>query len=430
MLTRVIDAARQAGVGQIIVVLGPDSDGTRADLPADITVAIQPEPRGTGDAVLVALPTLSAGVRRVAVLGGDTPLVTGETIRAALDGVPAAPIVLVGANLADPRGYGRVVLGEGDSVLRIVEEADANAHELASTFVNGMIFAFDATWLREALPEVQPSASGEIYLTALVQEAAASGRPARAVRAADPMEIVGVNTRAHLAMTEAAARARVLRRLMEGGVTIIDPASTYVDEWVRVEPDVVIYPQTYLRGQTIVERDCVVGPGADILDCHLREAARVSWSVIEAADIGPRVRIGPHFRVRAGTVVEADAVLGSFGEVKNSRVGERTQMHHFSYLGDAVVGPDVNIGAGSITCNFDGVDKHQTTIGAGVFVGSDSLLVAPITLGDGSMTGAGAVVTRDVAPGDRVVGVPARSIGPRSRAANKPAKPDEDQAPA
>jgi bifunctional UDP-N-acetylglucosamine pyrophosphorylase/glucosamine-1-phosphate N-acetyltransferase len=426
MLARVVSAVREAGIPEIVVVLGPDSDAIRAVLPPDVAIVIQPEPRGTGDAVRVALPHLTSDVRRIVVVGGDTPLVTAETLRSALMGVAGTPIVLVTGSLDDPSGYGRVILGEGAAVERIVEEADATDTERASTLVNGMIFAFDAPWLQDTLPLLKPSASGEIYLTALVAHAADDGRRAHAIPAAEPLEIVGVNTRAQLAMTEAAARARVLRQLMEGGVTIVDPSSTFVDECVRVEADVVIHPQSYLRGDTLIERDCVVGPGAEIVDSHLHVGARVSWSVVEGADVGPRVRIGPYFRVRPGTVLEADVALGSFGEVKNSRVGERTQMHHFSYLGDAVVGADVNIGAGAITCNFDGKAKHQTTIGSHVFIGSDSMLVAPVTIGDGAMTGAGAVVTRDVAPGTRVAGVPARPIGSKGSAQ---APPSEDRTP-
>ncbi len=422
MLSRVIRSVRQAGVTRIVVVLGADAAPIRAALDPDVAIATQPEPRGTGDAVRIGLRELPAEVQRVLVVGGDTPLVTSTTLRGVLNAVPAAPIAMATTSLPDPSGYWRVIVRDGDAVERIVEEAEATPDERASTLVNGMIFAFDGTWLRKALPTLQPSAGGEIYLTALVALAASAGRPARAIAAADPLDVVGVNTRAQLAMIEAAARARVLRRLMDGGVTIIDPATTYVDERVRIDADVVVHPQSYIRGETVIERDCEIGPGAEVVDSRVREGARIWWSVVEGADVGPRVRIGPYFRIRPGAVLEADVQLGSFGEVKNSRVGARTQMHHFSYLGDAVVGPDVNIGAGAITCNYDGIAKHQTTIGAGVFVGSDSLLIAPVTLGDGAMTGAGSVVTRDVAPGARVVGVPARPIGSGKRARRTPAE--------
>ena len=416
MLTRVVRAVQEAGVSRTVVVLGAEADAIRATLPSDITVAIQPEPRGTGDAVRVGLERLPDDAKRLLVVGGDTPLVTSQTLRAVLDATATSPIAMATGHLNDPTGYGRVLIREGGVVERIVEEADATPEERASKLVNGMIFAFAGDWLRSSLPRVQPSSGGEIYLTALVAQAASEGRPARAIPAADSMDVVGVNTRAQLAMTEATARSRILERLMDGGVTIVDPASTYVDEAAQIAADVVIHPQSYIRGASVVERDCVIGPGAEVIDCRVREGARVWWSVVENADIGPRVSIGPYFRVRAGAVLEADVALGSFGEVKNSRVGERTQMHHFGYLGDAIVGPDVNIGAGAITCNYDGVNKHQTTIGANVFIGSDSMLIAPVTIGDGAMTGAGSVVTRDVAPGERVVGVPARPISNKARA--------------
>jgi bifunctional UDP-N-acetylglucosamine pyrophosphorylase/glucosamine-1-phosphate N-acetyltransferase len=197
---------------------------------------------------------------------------------------------------------------------------------------------------------------------------------------------------------------------MRDGVTIVDPSSTYVDESVVMEPDVIIHPQCFIRGRTIVSSGCILGPGAEIIDTRLGEGSRVWWSVVEGAEVGPQVTIGPYCRVRPGTVLAADVALGSFAEVKNSTVGAGTQMHHFSYLGDADVGSGVNIGAGAITCNFDGVDKHRTVIGADAFVGSDTMLVAPVEIGPRAMTGAGSVVTRDVPAGGRVVGVPARAI--------------------
>jgi len=225
-----------------------------------------------------------------------------------------------------------------------------------------------------------------------------------------------VNDRRQLARAEAARQKRIRNRLMDAGVTLLDPATTYVDESVVVAADVVVHPQCYLRGGTTIEAGAVIGPGTEIIDSTIGAGSRVWWSVVEGARVGRRVTIGPYFRIRPGTVLEDDVALGSFGEVKNSHVGARTQMHHFSYLGDAEVGENVNIGAGAITCNFDGVNKHRTTIGADVFVGSDTMLIAPIEIGAGAMTGAGSVVTHDVPDGERVVGVPARPIPRRSEA--------------
>jgi bifunctional UDP-N-acetylglucosamine pyrophosphorylase/glucosamine-1-phosphate N-acetyltransferase len=410
MVVRVIRAAQQAGVSEVVVVLSPDSGDVQAHLPDGARVAIQSEPRGTGDAVSAGLAAASASAEQVLVVGGDTPLVTDATLRAALERVPPAVMALVAARVPEPRGYGRVVLADAHHADRIVEEADASATERGIDLVNGMIFAFDASWLRATLPGVAPSASGEVYLTALVEKATRSGRQVAVVEAASSAEILGVNTRKQLAEVERTLRQRINDRWMDEGVTLVDPESTYIEESVVLGRDVKIRPNTHLLGRTVVGDGCVLGPGTEIVDCQIGRAVRVWWSVLEGAEIGDGVTVGPYGRVRPGTVLDADVALGSFAEVKNSHVGARTQMHHFSYLGDAEVGADVNIGAGAITCNFDGVDKHRTVIGANVFVGSDTMLVAPVSLGDGAMTGAGSVVTRDVPEQTTVVGVPARRI--------------------
>ncbi len=410
MVCRTINVVRAAGINRVVVVVSPDGAAVRDVVPGDVACAEQPEPRGTGDAVRVGLERLGAAAGRILVVGGDTPLLSPVTLRAVASAVPPAILAMGVAELDDPRGYGRVIMRDGQQVERIVEEADASEAERAVKLINGMVFSFDADWLRSALAELKPSPSGELYLTALVAAATRQGRIVQAVRAADPWEVIGVNTRQELAEVEAALRDRVRMRLMDAGVTLLDPSSTFVDESVVVGSDVVLHPQCHLRGATVVESGCVLGPGAEVIDSHLGEGARVWWSVVEGAKVGPGVTIGPYFRVRPGTVLEEGVVLGSFGEVKNSRVGAGTQMHHFSYLGDADVGPNVNIGAGAVTCNFDGVDKHPTKIGADAFVGSGTMLIAPIELGEGSMTGAGSVVTRDVPPGERVAGAPARTI--------------------
>jgi len=424
MVRRAVDAARAAGVSEVIVVVGADAQGIIEALPLDITVAIQSEPRGTGDAVNVGLRPADPVPSRVLVIGGDTPLISASTLKALVAEVPPAVIAMAVSDLPAPEGYGRVVLNSDGGVDRIVEEADATPAQRAISTVNGMVFAFEGAWLREFLPSVEPAPSGEGYLTTLVERAAAQGRVVSAVRAEDPWEIMGVNDRQQLSAAEAEARDRVRRRLMESGVTLLDPASTFVDESAVLRPNVVLHPNTYIRGLSVIGARCELGPGAEVIDSQLGEETRVWWSVVEGARTGPRVHIGPYCRVRPGTILEAEVSLGSFAEVKNSHVGERTQMHHFSYLGDATLGSRVNIGAGSITCNYDGVDKHETLIGDEVFVGSDTLLVAPVTVGDGAVTGAGSDVTKDVPPKTLVVGVPARRIGPARlggrRSANAP----------
>lgn len=415
MVRRVVDAARRAGIEQIVVVLGPDGDAVRDHLPADLAVATQPRPRGTGDAVRVGLEVVGPSVGCLVVLGADTPLVSAETLGAVASRVPQATVALAAAVVDNPQGYGRVLLGKSGRVERIIEDAHASTEERAVRLVNGMIFAFDAEWLRASLSRIRPSPSGELYLTDLVEEATRGGRVVEVVETADPWEVTGVNTRKQLARVEEALRERVNNRLMDTGVTIIDPRSTFVDESVVVARDVVIHPHSFLRGRTVVEEGCTIGPGAEIIDSHLGAGSRIWWSVVEGTTIAERVHIGPYCRVRPDTTLGADVALGSFAEVKNSSVGPRTQMHHFSYLGDAEVGPDVNIGAGAITCNYDGVEKHRTIIQAGAFVGSDTMLVAPVTLGEGARTGAGSVVTRDVPAGKLVVGMPARQTQRKPR---------------
>ncbi|MSQ24219.1 MAG: UDP-N-acetylglucosamine diphosphorylase/glucosamine-1-phosphate N-acetyltransferase [Chloroflexi bacterium] len=423
MIRRVTNVLTALGIVDIVVVVGADGDQIRQAFPGGTAVALQPEPRGTGDAVRVGLDKLPIDLETILVVGGDTPLVSAETLGALLAEMADAAIGLAAAEMPDPTGYGRVIVDGSNRVQRIVEEVDASAKERAGHFVNGMVFAFNAVWLREAIQGLRPSPSGELYLTQLVEDAVAQGRTVQAVNIADPSEIVGVNTRQQLAEVEAALRQRVCARLMDDGVTIVDPLSTYVDESVHLDPDVVIYPQTFLRGTTRIGSGSIIGPGADIADSQIGSNVRILWSVIEETTVADRVHIGPYCRVRAGAVLGEDVYLGSFAEIKNSVVGARTQMHHFSYLGDADVGSAVNIGAGAVTCNFDGTEKHRTVISDEAFIGSDTMLIAPLTIGKGAATGAGAVVTHDVPAGQRVAGVPARPMPP------KPAESKKTEAP-
>ena len=419
MVRRAVDAVRSAGVEQIVLVVPPNSDPLRAVVPPSVQLAQQEKPRGTGDAVHAGVDRLSEDVRRIVVVGGDTPLIGAATIAAVAGAVPGATVSVGVTELDDPQGYGRVITRDGGRVERVVEEADATDEERSVRLVNGMLWAFDADWLRAALERLQPSRSGELYLTALMEDATAEGRRVEAVKLDESWEIRGVNTRRELALAEAALNERVRNRLLDAGVTLLDPSTTFVDESVVLAPDVVIHPQCYLRGETVVEEGAVLGPGAEVINSHVGSAARIWWSVVEGATVGARVTIGPYCRIRPGTLLEDGVALGSFGEVKNSRLGRGTQMHHFSYVGDAQVGANVNIGAGAVTCNYDGVGKHQTVIGAGSFVGSDTMLIAPVELGEGALTGAGSVVTRDVPPGGRVAGVPARAIPNRAAGARR-----------
>lgn len=425
MVLRVLECVRQAGIGRIAVVVDQPNGPIVEALPRDVVIAVQKTPGGTGDATMIGLRALGAAPSVVAVLGGDTPLITPGTLRAVLRAVrdgPGVPVALAAATRDDPHGYGRLVLSASGHVLRIVEETDASPEERLIRLVNGMVFAFDGPWLKRMVGTIEQAANGERYLTALIARAADAGGAVVAIPTVDQWEVMGVNSRRELAQAEAARRQRAVERLMDSGVTIVDPSSTYVDDSVQVGQDVVIHPQTYLRGRTVIGPGCELGPGAEIIDSRLGVETHVSWSVVEGAETGARVRIGPYCRIRPDTVLADDVALGSFGEVKNSRVGAGTQMHHFGYLGDTDTGANVNVGAGVVTCNYDGEAKHRTSIGANAFVGSDTMLIAPVRMGDGSSTGAGAVVTRDVPDGALVVGAPARRIErrPRRAAASPP----------
>jgi bifunctional UDP-N-acetylglucosamine pyrophosphorylase/glucosamine-1-phosphate N-acetyltransferase len=296
----------------------------------------------------------------------------------------------------------------------VVEEKDADAATRAVREINSGCYAFDAAWIWDTLPRIRRSNSGEFYLTDAVGFAIDSGRRVQAVAAGDPDDVAGVNDRIQLARAEAAMRRRLLEALMASGVTVIDPATTYVDATVEIGPDTVVAPNTHLRGATRIGRDCEIGPNSILNDVTVGDGSRVIASYADSATIGARVSVGPFSRVRPGTVLDDDVYVGNFAEIKNSRIGSGTHIGHFSYTGDATLGRRVNIGAGTVTCNFDGHAKHATVIGDDASIGSDTMLVAPIKVGAKAKTGAGAVATRDIPPGVTVVGVPARPLDKRT----------------
>jgi bifunctional UDP-N-acetylglucosamine pyrophosphorylase/glucosamine-1-phosphate N-acetyltransferase len=291
----------------------------------------------------------------------------------------------------------------------IIEQKEASASDLALPHINTSWYCFDAAWLWVALPTIKPQGSREAYLTDLVAKAAAAGRTA-AVEVADPAEAFGVNDRAQLARAEAAMRQRVVAHWMAEGVTVQDPATTYIDTGVSIGQDTVILAGVHLRGKTSIGPGCEIGPNSVLTDCVVGVKSRVIASFGDGAKVGDEVSVGPYSRLRPGTVIGDRAYIGNFAEVKNSKVGEGTHIGHFSYVGDSELGKHVNIGAGTVTTNFDGKNKHRTVIGDGAYIGSASMLVAPRTVGKGAATGAGAIVTRDIPDGELWVGNPARFL--------------------
>lgn len=412
MIDHVLIALREAGVDKPVVVTGHGADAVESAL-GDGAVAVRQEPqRGTADAVRIGLQAADADARHVLVTMGDVPLQPSELYLALLESLNdgSSAIALVSARMDDPTGYGRIVRdGHGDAAA-IVEQVDADEATRAIDEVNVGTYAFDAGWLRAAIGRVQASASGEYYLTDLVGLAVADGRRVTVVTADEPDDALGINDRVALSVAEERMRRRINERHMRNGVTIVEPASTRIDASVEIGQDARIEPGTTLQGATVIGQDAVIGPNAHLRDSRIGPRTQVWASVVEESTVAEDVQIGPYAHLRPGADVGARCRIGNFAEIKRSRLGAGTQQHHFSYLGDADIGENVNVGAGSVTANFDGAAKHRTIVGSGAKLGVDTMMVAPVTIGEGATTGAGAVVTRDVAPGKTVVGMPARPI--------------------
>jgi bifunctional UDP-N-acetylglucosamine pyrophosphorylase/glucosamine-1-phosphate N-acetyltransferase len=412
LIHHVLDRLQEAGVPEPVVVVGHGADQVRSAVGPRARCVDQPQPRGTGHAVAVALAHLPRDGRPVLVLYGDTPLLTAQTLHRLLDlhRRTRAAATLLTADLSDPTGYGRVVRDVAGRVRRIVEEADCSPEERLIREINAGAYVFDGGLLADALKDLSPdNASGEYYLTDTIGWLLSRGHPVEALKTSAE-EVVGVNSRRDLAAAEVLMRRRLLERLMDLGVTITDPATTYVHAGVVVGPDTVIHPHSFLEGATVVGRRCVIGPGARLVDAVLADGVRVVASTVEGSEVGEGTSIGPYSRLRPGTRVGRGVEIGNFAELKNATVGDHTKIHHMCYLGDATVGARVNIGAGTVTCNYDGRRKHHTVIEDEAFIGSDTMLVAPVRVGRGAVTGAGSVVTKDIPPGAVAVGVPARVI--------------------
>ncbi|MEX0992591.1 MAG: bifunctional UDP-N-acetylglucosamine diphosphorylase/glucosamine-1-phosphate N-acetyltransferase GlmU [Solirubrobacterales bacterium] len=399
-----VEAARAAGAERIVVVLGPDAEQVRTVLPPDIEIAIQDPPAGTGDAVLAAREQL-VDSKDVIVLSGDHPLLDSSFVTALArrhDESGAAATVTT-RELADPGSYGRVVRAPDGDIERIVETKhpeQCTPEQLAIEEINAGAYAFDVGPLLEALDQVAPDGSqGEIFLGDALPLMSAGGGKIVAHLTDDEAVGLGINTRADLARAQRVAQALILERHMLAGVTIVNPAATVIDVDVTVGQDTTIEPFSYLRGHTEIGGDCTVGPVTTLIDSALGDGASVVCSYLDSCEVLKGCRVGPFTHIRPGTALEDGAKAGAFVEVKNSRVGEGTKIPHLAYVGDADLGPGTNIGAGTITANYDGRAKHRTVIGSGVRTGVHTSLVAPVSVGDDAYTGAGSVITEDVPAG-------------------------------
>ncbi len=411
------ETSRQATGRPPVVVIGPEGSQIRAALPSDVRFVEQQTRLGTGHAVLQT-EGLLRGCDLVLIATADMPLLRPETLRRLVEvqRENSGPLALATLIATDPRGFGRVVRDAHGRVVAVVEEAVASKEQLETRELNASLYCIEAAWLWAHLPRLTPSAAGEIYLTDLVAQAADDGGGVASIRTEDPDEVIGINNREHLAQAEAALRRRINRAWMLAGVTLVDPETAYIEASVRLEPDVEILPNTRLQGATSIGRGSIIGPNTVVRDTTIGEACTVEQSVVEGAVLEGEVRVGPFAHLRPGARLGHGVHMGNFGEVKNSVLGPGVKMGHFSYVGDAEIGRETNIGAGTITCNYsrDG-KKNRTTVGEKAFIGSDTLLVAPVRVGDGAATGAGSVVTRDVPPGSLAVGMPARVVRKLSR---------------
>jgi bifunctional UDP-N-acetylglucosamine pyrophosphorylase/glucosamine-1-phosphate N-acetyltransferase len=417
MLAYVLEAARSATGAPPLVVYSPATASIVEVFAGRAEFVLQAEPRGTGDAIAAAVGVLPPEADEVLVVYGDVPRVRPELLGDLIEArrLDEAVITLVAVDAVDPAGLGRVIRTPAGSVDRIVEEKDANEDELLVGEINAGLYAFDAAWLRDHVGQLRPSpVTGELYLTELVGMARSEGRLVTAIDVEDDGRLVGINDRAQLAEAEWDLRTELNLGHMRAGVTMQDPSTVYLDADVELARDVTLEPNVTLRGRTRIGEGTLIGAGSRIVDSEIGVDCRIVASVIESSRVGERVTIGPFSHLRPGSVIEADVEIGNYAEIKNSRLGRGVKSHHVSYLGDAELGAETNVGAGTITANFDGQRKHRTTIGERVFLGVDTMLRAPVTLGDGAKTGAGAVVTRDVPPGKLAVGVPARIREPRS----------------
>jgi bifunctional UDP-N-acetylglucosamine pyrophosphorylase/glucosamine-1-phosphate N-acetyltransferase len=399
-----IRAALALDASPVVVVVGHQADAVQAELVrhfpgAPLQFALQKEQLGTGHAVLCAQEALKGFSGDVLILAADIPLIRAETLQKLISANEGADVALLTCNAKDPKGYGRVVRKADGTVARIVEEKDCSPEEKRIGEVNVSIYLADAQFLFRALRRVgRSNAQGEYYLT----DIAGQGR-AVAV-AAEEVEVSGVNDRAQLAWSAAQLRERRNAQLMKDGVTIHDPAVTYVDEGVEVGADSILEPMVSLRGKTRIGRGVRIGQGCVIVDSEIADGVHVlPYSHFEGAKVGSSAVVGPFARLRPGAQLGEQAHVGNFVELKKTVLGKGSKANHLSYLGDAVIGEGCNIGAGTITCNYDGVNKHQTTIEDGAFIGSDTQLVAPVKVGKGAFVGSGSTVREDVPAGSLAV---------------------------
>ena len=411
MIRYPIELLRQLGITRIVVVVSPANKTLVETLLADeAEYAIQSEPRGTGDALAHAQEVLAGKADNLLVLGGDSPLLKTDTVKQLMASHEASnsPMTVLTGQVPCVGDWGRIVRDGSGQVTAIMEAAEVDeAPDLAGE-INGGVYCFSAPWVWENLKRTEPGRSGERYITSLAAIGATGGSKVIGVAAEVPTELQGVNNRSQLAQVEGVLRERIRQQWMLAGVSMVDPDSVYIDADVSIGQDTLLLPNTMLMGRTRIGEGCQVGPGSVIRNSTVGSQCRVTASMLEEATMEDGADIGPFSHLRPGAYLESGVHIGNFAEVKESRLGSGVMMGHFGYVGDASIGANVNLGAGMVTCNYDGKEKHRTIVEAGAFVGCDTMLVAPVKVGAAATTGAGSVITDDVPPGRLAVGVPAK----------------------
>jgi len=400
------------------VVVGHGADEVKATFGDVIDYALQEKQIGTADAVKSARTMMRGRSDLVLVISADMPLLQVETLQKLINtqSQNRGPLTMLTLQAPQSRGFGRILRTPQGEVQAVIEERVANAEQLKINEYGTSVYCFSAPWLWETIDQVQVSETGEYFLTDLIEIAVQQGLHVETQQVEEEEEAIGINNRLHLAEAEAVLRKRINQGWMLAGVTMLDPQRVYIEKKVSLGKDTMLYPEVYLRGTTSIGGGCRIGPNVVIEDCQIGNRCTITHSVLEGAQLEDEVEMGPFGHLRPGTYLSKGVHMGNFGEIKNSRLAEGVKMGHFSYIGDATIGKDVNIGAGTITCNFDGEKKNRTEVGDNAFIGSDTMLVAPLKVGEGAHTGAGSVVTEDVPPHTTVVGVPAKPLQKKKKA--------------
>ena len=422
MLWHVLETVKSVTTGKPVVVVGHGAEQVTTFV-GETADCVKQEPQlGTAHAALQAESLLKEKSDYVLIVYADMPLLQSETFKRLIEAQQnnPGPFSLLTVMADDPRGFGRIVRSPDGKVQAIVEEAVATPDQLNIHELNAGVYCFRSEWLWKALPRIQKNPQkGEYYLTDVVELAVKEHLAVQAVVHDDLFETIGINTRVHLAEAEAVMRQRINRAHMLNGVSMTDPVSTYIEAGVTIGKDTLLMPNTYIHGGTIIGSGNVIGPNTIIRDSRIGDRCKVLASVMEGAELEDSIDMGPFARLRKGAHLAEGVHMGNFGEVKDSYLAPGVKMGHFSYIGNATIGENTNIGAGTITCNYDGENKNPTEIGSDVFIGSDTMLVAPLKIGDRARTGAGAVVTKDIPADTLAVGVPARAIKKLERKTKK-----------